>query len=159
MDQLFDPFNLPGDQAYGGSAYQQMDRILAGVYAYYGYDLKEVAANRQDNPVAEAMFFDYLVITGRIYVTETATMEQFSSYEWLQRRLGMGAGGVVCVLVNGVLSVCFLSCRESRCLLSIDRSQPEGRGLGDKQRLRIQQRLHRLLTACPGQTGQGSIGG
>ena len=63
----------------------------------------------------------------------------------LKARLSRGHVHLVCVSVNGVLSVCFLSCRESRCLLSMDRSQPEWRGLGDMQRLRIQQRFHRLL--------------
>lgn len=50
------------------------------------------------------------------------------------------------VSVNSELSVCFLNCRESRYLQSMDRSQPAGRGLGDKQRLRIEQGLHPVKT-------------
>ena len=102
IDELFDPFNLPGDEPYEGSVYQQMDRVLSGAYAYYGHDLAELARNRQDNPLTEQMFFDYLVKTGWIYVPDPATGDQFSSYEWLQRRLGTGSAGVYSLVLDEI---------------------------------------------------------
>lgn len=94
MEELFDPFNPPGDQPYEGSVYQIMDHTLAKAYEHYGYDLAELAANRRDNPLTEEMFFNYLVSNGLIYARDPVTGEQFSAYEWLQRRVGMGAAGV-----------------------------------------------------------------
>ena len=82
LDELFDPYNLPWG-SYEGSVYQVADRILAGAYAYYGYDLAELAANRQDNPLTEEMFRDYLEAVDALWIADPATGDDFNVYAWL----------------------------------------------------------------------------
>lgn len=93
LNELFDPFNLSGDQPYRGSVYEQMDVILEGAYAYYGYDLADLALRKQDNPVTDQMFLDYLNATGQTLVYDPLTGESRSVYDWLQSRtIGAGEG-------------------------------------------------------------------
>jgi hypothetical protein len=97
LDELFDPFNLPGNLRYEGSVYQQLDRVIAQAYAYYGYDLAELAAMRESNPLTDQMFADYL---GTVYVTDPNTGDQYSAYSWLQVRLEtVGKGDVLALFL------------------------------------------------------------
>jgi len=82
LDELFDPYNLPWG-SYEGSVYQVADRILAGAYAYYGYDLAELAASRQGNPLTEEMFRDYLEAVDALWIADPATGDDFNVYAWL----------------------------------------------------------------------------
>jgi hypothetical protein len=61
-----------------------------------------LAANRQNNPLTEQMIFDYLVAKGLVVATDPATGEQFGVYEWLQRRMGMGAAGVHIAVIDEI---------------------------------------------------------
>jgi hypothetical protein len=84
LDELFDPFNMPPGQPYEGTIYEEMDRILAGAYAYYGYDLAELAASGEDNPLTEDMFVAYLAAEGLMFVTDPATGDEVPVLAWLQ---------------------------------------------------------------------------
>lgn len=95
LGELFDPFNLPGDLPYEGSVYQKMDVILEGAYAHHGYDLEELAAKRQNNPLTEQMFHDYLVATNQLFVKDPQSGEEFDAFVWLQRRVGAAADGPI----------------------------------------------------------------
>jgi hypothetical protein len=88
LDELFDPFNMPLDRPYEGTVYQEMDRVLAGAYSCYGYDLAALAAARQDNPLTDEMFEYYLEAQGLEYITDPATGEQMPVHAWM-------LGGVV----------------------------------------------------------------
>ena len=92
FDELYDPYNLPGDLPYEGSVYERMDVILKGAYAYYGHDLAELARNRQDNPITDQMFLDYLVSQHVTLIEDRITGEKYPVYDWLQSRT-IGAGG------------------------------------------------------------------
>lgn len=94
MNELFDPFNLPGDQPYRGSVYEQMDMIIAGAYAYYGYDLADLARRKQDNPLTDQMILDYLDVEGSALVIDPATGASLSVYDWLQSGAIGATGGV-----------------------------------------------------------------
>lgn len=94
FDELYDPYNLPGDQPYKGSVFERMDKILKGAYAYYGYNLAELARNRQDNPITDQMFLDYLVSQHVTLIEDPITGEKYPVYDWLQSRT-IGAGGGV----------------------------------------------------------------
>jgi hypothetical protein len=99
LDELLDPFNMPLGMTYIGSVHEAADEVLAGAYAYYGYDLEELAASRQDNPLTEEMFRDYLERQGVRWITDPATGENFDVYAWLVQDRGVEARGVVPQLV------------------------------------------------------------
>lgn len=90
LDELFDPFNLPLDRTYIGSVYEAADEVLAGAYAYYGYDLKELAASGQDNPLTLGDFKNYLELTGNRRIEDPATGESFDVYAWIATDRGIG---------------------------------------------------------------------
>jgi len=94
LDDLFDPFYLGGGLTYDGSVYQQIDRILAGAYSYYGYVLADLAARRQNNPITEQMFLNYLAGKGRATIKDPSTGEELGTYEWLQRSVLDNSGGL-----------------------------------------------------------------
>jgi len=102
LDDLFDPFYLGGGRAYNGSVYQQMDRILAGAYSYYGYDLADLAAGRQNNPITEQMFFNYLAGKGRATIKDPSTGEELGTYEWLQRSVLKNSGGLLPLVLEEI---------------------------------------------------------
>lgn len=87
LNEFFDPFNLTGDDPYSGSIYQTMDERVRGAYAYYGYDLEELAARRAENPLTEQQVFDHLVDNKFVYVIDPATGEERSTYEWFVHRV------------------------------------------------------------------------
>ena len=59
-NELYDPYNIPGDTPYRGSIYEQMDMIIIGAYDYYDIDLRREAILKSDNPVTEDKFLEYL---------------------------------------------------------------------------------------------------
>jgi len=89
LDELFDPYNLPLDRPYIGSAYEAADQVLAGAYAYYGYDLAELAASGQDNPLSLGDFKNYLELTGQRLIEDPVTGEDFDVYIWLANDRGI----------------------------------------------------------------------
>jgi len=91
LDELFDPFNMPLDRPYEGTVYQEMDRIVAGAYAYYGYDLAALAAAGEENPLTEDMFEAYLQAQGLEYILDPASGEEVSVLAWL-RQTAAGGG-------------------------------------------------------------------
>ena len=93
INELFDPYNLPGDRPYRGSVYERMDMILMGAYTYYGYDLAKLAISRQDNPLSEGMFLDYLLAQGGTVVNDPATGTEYDIFQWfLSGTVGGGEG-------------------------------------------------------------------
>jgi hypothetical protein len=99
LDELLDPFDIPLGMTYIGSVHEAADEVLAGAYAYYGYDLEELAASRQDNPLTDEMFRDYLERQGVRWINDPYTNEQFDAYAWLVQDRGVEARGVVPQLV------------------------------------------------------------
>jgi len=99
MERLHDalrvPFDVPPDKTCDGSVHQAADAVLVGAYAYYGYDLEELAASRQDNPLTEEMFRDYLERQGVRWITDPHTNEQFDAYAWLVQDRGVEARGAI----------------------------------------------------------------
>jgi hypothetical protein len=90
LDELFDPYDLPLDETYIGSVYEAADEVLAGAYAYYGYDLEELAASGQDNPLSLGDFRNYLELTGNRWIEDPATGEDFDVYAWIAVDRGVG---------------------------------------------------------------------
>ena len=95
LDELLDPFDMPLGMTYIGSVHEAADEVLAGAYAYYGYDLEELAASRQDNPLTEEIFRDYLERQGVRWITDPHTNEQFDVYAWLVQDRGVEARGAI----------------------------------------------------------------
>ena len=93
LDEMLDPYDMPLGMTYIGSAHEAADEVLAGAYAYYGYDLEELAASRQDNPLTEEMFRDYLERQGVRWITDPHTNEPFDVYAWLVQDRGIEARG------------------------------------------------------------------
>lgn len=89
LNELFDPYNLPLDRPYIGSAYEAADQVLAGAYAYYGYDLAELAASGQDNPLSLGDFKNYLELTSQRLIENPVTGEDFDVYIWLANDRGI----------------------------------------------------------------------
>jgi len=94
VNELFNPYNLPGDQEYEGSKFEQADMILKDAYAHYGYDLDELAILGQDNPLTEQMFLDYLVSKNLTLIKDPATGEDWPVYDWLVSGTIGARGGV-----------------------------------------------------------------
>ena len=93
LDELLDPFNLPLGMTYIGSVHEVADEALAGAYAYFGYDLQELAVTRQDNPLTEEMFRDYLERQGVRWITDPHTNEQFDVFAWPVQDRGVEGRG------------------------------------------------------------------
>ena len=64
-----------------------------------GMNLEELAVNRQDNPLTEEMFRDYLERQGTRWIPDPHTNEQFDVYAWLVQDRGIEGRGVVPQLV------------------------------------------------------------
>jgi hypothetical protein len=126
LDDLFDPFYLGGGRAYNGSVYQQMDRILAGAYSYYGYDLADLAAGRQNNPITEQMFFNYLAGKGRATIKDPSTGDELGTYEWLQRSVLENSGGPFPLVLEGIegLDADYVMNYESNYLAALIAARP-----------------------------------
>jgi len=95
FDELFDPYNLPLDDPYVGSVYEAADQVLAGAYANYGYDLEELAATGQDNPLSLGDFKNYLELTGQRLIEDPATGEDFDVYNWVATDRGIEGSGTL----------------------------------------------------------------
>lgn len=95
LNELFDPHNLPLDDPYIGSVYEAADQVLAGAYAYYGYDLEELAAAGQDNPLSLGDFKNYLELTGQSVIEDPATGEEFDVYVWVAMDRGIEGSGAL----------------------------------------------------------------
>jgi len=105
INELFDAYNLPGDQIYRGSVYERIDRIMAGAYAYYGYDLAELAKDRQDNPLTEQMILDYLVAEELTVVEDSYTgmeIDVFREVQTLTISAGEGTHPLVIERIEGL---------------------------------------------------------
>ena len=105
VNELFDPYNLPGDQIYRGSVYERIDRIIGGAYAYYGYDLAELAINRQDNPLTDQMILDYLVAEELTVVEDSYTgteIDVFREVQTLTIIAGEGTHPLVIERIEGL---------------------------------------------------------
>jgi len=100
IDEVFEPYNLPGDQVYGGSVYERADLVLKGAYAYYGYDLDNLAMLKQDNPLTEHDFLKYLNSQHVTSIQDSVTGEDFFVFAWLET----GAIGTRGGLYLGLLS-------------------------------------------------------
>ncbi|MEK9136700.1 MAG: hypothetical protein AAB393_06215 [Bacteroidota bacterium] len=126
LDDLFDPFYLGGGITYEGSVFQQMDRILAGAYSYYGYDLAGLAARRQNNPITEQMFFNYLAGKGRATIKDPSTGEELGTYEWLQRSVLKNRGGHLPLVLEGIegLDADYIMNYESNYLAALTAARP-----------------------------------
>ena len=94
LDRLFEPYHPPDDRPYRGSIYERADRLLKGAYAYYGYDLDDLAIRRQDNPLTEQMFLEYLDSQHVTAIKDPATGEDFLVFAWLATGTIGTRGGV-----------------------------------------------------------------
>jgi len=93
LDEMYDPFYMGQDTPYEGTVYEQMDQILAGAYEYHGYDLAEIAANGEPNPLTDDDVLEYLSATGQQTVVDPETGEEFGVYDWFTIRLITGNTG------------------------------------------------------------------
>jgi len=94
INELYDPYNIPGDTPYRGSIYEQMDMIIKGAYDYYDIDLSREAILRRDNPVTEQMFLEYLEANNLTTIEDPISGELVQVYAWLETGTITAHGGV-----------------------------------------------------------------
>ena len=94
INELYDPYNIPGDIPYRGSIYEQMDMIIMGAYDYYDIDLRREAILKRDNPVTEDMFLEYLDAKNLTTIEDPVSGELVEVYAWLATGTITAHGGV-----------------------------------------------------------------
>lgn len=94
INELYDPYNIPGETPYRGSIYEQMDMIIKGAYDYYDIDLQREAILQNDNPITEQMFLEYLEAENLTLIEDPVSGELVQVYAWLETGAINAHGGV-----------------------------------------------------------------